>query len=568
MHSINQNNLNDNIFFLDSSNSYYGFKWQISKNSEKTLEDIFRDKYKPIEENNTQKRIQDFWPKNGEIPDIDKGCELIANALKNKKKVGIVGDYDVDGSSATGMLIAYFSLINLDFKFHIPNRFEEGYGITPEIIKKIIDVDIIITVDNGTTAYEAIDFIKQQKKQMIIIDHHHIQKPIEIDAFINPHRIPNNDKFNILCAGGLTFIFLFELNKYLFDRKFIEENHNIYNFIDIATVSTICDVMPLRGINRAIVSLGIKKLNLNPQPGYGAILERYKGNIDVTTVGFILGPSINAPGRLGSAHRAVEIASETDIQKARNIAADLIHLNNKRKDIEREALISVEDQLKIRGVPENSGIVVYGDWFEGVIGIIAGRLKDKYYKPVCVLTKNKNMWKGSLRSVEGFHIGNLVKKSIDLKITSFGGGHEMAGGLSISEENLDLFLEFFARETQGNFLKNNILKIDAIVNLEALDSIYNFIEIYGPFGTGYEAPLFLFPDCIITRKKMFSKDNKSFSILLQITNSTFSKFVDIWIFRATESLFNSISKRIDILGRVIKSNNKISIEICDFQCEY
>jgi single-stranded-DNA-specific exonuclease len=555
----------EQITVLDTS--FHRLKWLLKTTNAKSIEEhlmILRpqdnfDKF-------FKKSIYDVWPKKGDIPDLDIAIQIISNAVVNNIKIGIIGDYDVDGSSATGLLVAYFTKINANFTYHIPNRFTEGYGVSRSIIEKLLaqNVEIIITVDNGTTAYDAINCVKENQKKLIILDHHHIQETINVDAFVNPHR--NHTGFEILCATGVVFIFLVELNNFLYNNRLIEEKINIYNYVDVAAVATICDVMPLVNFNRALVALGIKKLNTKPLVGYAAILHEYIGNIDCQTVGFSLGPCINAPGRLGSAQKAVELVTETDEKKARILAADLIKMNLERREIEKDILIKAEKQIDERFSLEQfankQSIVVYGDWFEGVVGIIAGRIKDKYNKPACVLTKNEGMWKGSLRSVHGFHIGNAVKKAIDSGYAKFGGGHDMAGGISLEESQLDDFINFLENEAKiANLKPSKEISIDAMVSLSTIPKLIGILENFGPFGPNNPDPIFFFPNCIITYKKNTQK-----SCMLTLSSPNFKNSIDMWIFNPEERILQALNKNdtVHIIGTIVKNKDKTQIKMIDF----
>ena len=543
--------------------SFFGKRWNIKTSGAKSLLEHLQF-IRPQEDFDKffKKSINDFWPKIDDLDDLQKGINLISNAIKNNIKIGIVGDYDVDGSSATGILVAYFKKINANFTFHIPNRFSEGYGISNTVVDKLLDqdVEIIITVDNGTSAYEAIDYIHSKNKKIVILDHHHIQKPIEVAAFINPHRRTNG--LEILCATGVVFIFLVELNKYLVANEIISINFNVFNFIDVVAVATICDVMPLMGLNRVLVAHGINKLNIKPIPGYGAILRNYIGKIDSQTVGFILGPCINAPGRMNSANKAVELVYEEDEVAAKILASDLISLNIERRAIDKETLEKAEKQINELKLNKNFSITVFGEWFEGVIGIVAGRLKDKYNKPTCVLAKNGDFWKGSLRSISGFHVGNMVKKAIDVGIVTLGGGHEMAGGVSIENDKLNDFIKFFESEVENsNVTPCFDLDIDAMISLSAVPIIQEISEEFAPFGNSNPDFLLMFPNCVILHNRNFEK-----SSLISISSSSLQNPVECWIFNPSESIVNSLKKGTNahIVAQIMKGKDKLELKLIDF----
>ena len=539
-------------------NSARGFNWMLKITNSSTLEEHLAKINPNVSEKFFNKSILEYWPQQGDILDLEKGIETIADCLKHNKIIGIVGDYDVDGSSATALLINYFKQIGINFIYHIPNRFTEGYGVSPIVLEKIIKADVFITVDNGTTAYEAIDFIKNKGKKMIILDHHHLQNPIEIDAFINPHRQPNG--FEILCATGLVFIFLVELNKYLYENKLIQENINVFNYIDMAAVATVCDVMPLVGINRPMVALGIKKLKMKPRPGFKAMLKNTT-NIDVQTIGFYIGPCINAAGRLETASKAVDFLIEENEEKAAKFAEELVSINCRRKEIEKNVMEQAEKQINALKLYEKPSITVFGDFFEGVIGIIAGRIKEKYNKPCCVLSENDGKWKGSLRSVEGFHVGNLVKNAINEKIVSFGGGHEMAGGLTMEKTELQNFMDYFDNAVQSTNLSNKKeIFVDTLISLSALKSTVDLMEKYAPFGPGNPEFLVMIPNCYVSVKRVMEK-----CCLVVCSNSDFKYKINCWLFISQLEIIEYIKPHsfLSIVGYLYKKDNNIEIKLID-----
>lgn len=544
-----------------SEKSNRGLKIILKDKEAKSIEELFQNLYPQVNfETFFKKSLEEAWPKIGDIPDLDVAINILSKALEFKQKIAIVGDYDVDGSSATGLLISYFRLIGQEFIYYLPNRFTEGYGISTSIVQKLLEenIDIFITVDNGTTAYEAINLAKKHNKIFMVIDHHHPQEKIHADAFVNPHT--KNSGYEMLCAAGVTFVLLVELNKYLQKNKQISIDIDMMNFIDIVAVATICDVVPMRGINRAIVAKGLEKINKNPLIGYKSILEDKIGKIDVPTIGFSLGPCINAPGRLDSAKRAVELIIETDEKEARAIAADLVRMNLERRDIEKKIL--TETELLVGDPAGKKSIVVMGEWFEGVIGIIAGRIKEKHQKPTCILSKNNGLCRGSLRSLPGCHIGNIINKAIEKKIALYGGGHEMAGGIALPEENLAAFCEFFEQEVSASNLEQiKTIEVDALLSLSSIENVYKIMEKFGPFGPSFPEPIFCFPNCIIAEKKHIKKN-----CLINLTSANFKNRTDMWLFTPEEKILQSFvaGNKINIIGQIIHGKNKLQIKLIDF----
>jgi single-stranded-DNA-specific exonuclease len=483
-----------------------------------------------------QKSVQKYWPKLYEIPDLDKAIMIIMNALQNNQKVGIVGDYDVDGGSATSLLKLFFEEVKLNFIYRIPNRFKDGYGISIGILKEFLKekVDIVITVDNGTTAYEAIEFIKQHSMKMIILDHHAIQKEISVDAFVNPH--------SNLCATGIVFVFLAELNKRL--GKVV----NMDQYVDLVTLATICDVMPLIGFNRVMVNYGLKKIEKNPMPFMAALLGKDMKNIDTQRLGFNVGPYINAPGRFGFGELAVEFLTSRTLEEAKKLSLTLAIMNTERRNVEKKIL---NEAMSIMEESE-SVIIVYGkEWHEGVLGIVAGRLKDRFNKPVLVLTEFEENMKGSCRSVTGFHVGKMIKEAVDRNILKHGGGHEMAGGFSLKKDQIENFKTFVKEFTSKNqIVQSNIKYVDLICSINIVQkTIFDQTSILAPFGPSNSDPLFFFPNCIVQKVVMIN----SRDCIISLISSNYQTTASAILFDVNNGLFSKLTqegKAFHIIGYI------------------
>ncbi len=504
------------------------------------------------------KKLKNFWPTVAQIDDLDKAIKFTINALHNKQKIGIVGDYDVDGSTATALLVIFFQQIGMNFIYKIPNRLTDGYGVSINILKSFFEqnVDCVITVDNGTSAFEAIDFCKKNNKTVVILDHHTLQGDINADAFVNPQRRPDSH-LKFLCAAGVVFVFLVELNKELFKQKIINTKIDMYQYIDMVANATICDVMPLVGLNRCLVSEGIKKLYKNPHPGFKILLEKHD-YIDTETMGFYLGPYINAPGRFGKAEKAVNFMVETDPLKLKNIVIELVSLNIQRREIESSITEKALEMNNNEPVLFLSG----KHWHEGVIGIVAGRVKERFQKPVFIFTQYENTYKGSARSISGFNVGSCIKAALKAGLAIYGGGHELAGGLTTKKfEELKQFILNYYKENAD--IQDNILKIEECISLSAVNhSTYDELEKIGPFGTQNEKPVFLFTNCYIEHYQVIANKHCLFTIKSGILNKSVKAIVFNISSDPIEQL-RSYKGNIHIAASLTKSKNYIQLRIED-----
>ena len=372
--------------------------------------------------------------------DYQKASLVLLDSIKNNENICILGDYDVDGACSTSLLVRYFNHINQQHFFYIPDRVKDGYGASKKLFQKLIlkKPKLIIMVDCGSTSNDAIEYLNQHNIRSIIIDHHVINKPYpKSDAIINPKKELTKKENSILCATALTYFFI---DIVITQTK---SNFKLSNFLIYVLLATICDVMPLRKINKIIARNTIDNFNLKNNKALSYIFDQYnlKKKISIEDLGFLIGPIINAGGRLNYSKYGVELLSTDDLEIIKDRSNKLINLNNKRKKIEQNILDDINFE-KIK--KDNKNVIIYynNTLNEGLIGIIAARLKDHFNKPAIVITKSNNILKGSARSTLAYNIGNLVKQLIDMKIIIAGGGHNMAAGFSILKEKIKLLDEF------------------------------------------------------------------------------------------------------------------------------
>ena len=494
--------------------------------------------------------------------DFDDSIKLVLNSINNKEKICILGDYDVDGSASTSLFIRFFKSINHPFFYYIPDREKDGYGATINLFEKLIlkKPRLIIMVDCGSTSNEAIDYLNKNKIKSLIIDHHEIHKPYpKANCIINPKKDTEYIEYDYLCATTLVYFFLD-----LLTRK-IKSELQISNYLIYVLLATVCDVMPIRKINRLIALDVFKNFDINKNIAFRELfnLNNKKNKITISDLGYYIGPILNAGGRLSKSNLATELLSSDDINVVTTKSNELIELNNKRKTIE-SLILSEIDFEKIEN--ENFDVIIYynSNINEGLIGIIAARLKDYFNKPAIVITNSDKFLKGSARSVYSYNIGKVIKKLFDKNIIINGGGHNMAAGFTLEKDNLKDFKDFILKDfTTFSSTKNNVFRYDAEVSTLSFNKdFYNDIKKLGPFGTGNPIPTFLFKDLKIIKFKILKK--KHISLILKSKTGFSIKSIS----------FNSINNKVgeylmnykyslNVLGQIDENiwNNKNTLQL-------
>ena len=481
--------------------------------------------------------------------DFINATSLLEKCINNKELICIFGDYDVDGTASTSLFAKFFNYIKHPYFFFIPERERDGYGPSKLIFEKLIlkKPKLIIMVDCGSTSNQSVEYLNRNKIKSIIIDHHEINKPYpKSNVIINPKKNINIFLKDYYCATTLSYFFLEIL------IKKIKSSFNISNYLIYVLLAIVCDVMPLRKINRYIALNLINNFKIKDNIVLKTLYEinKKENNLTIEDLGFFIGPIINSGGRLNNSKIAADLLISENFDIIKKNSLELTRLNNVRKVIEKNLL----NKINFKEIEKNNkNVIIYyrPNINEGLIGIIASRLKDYFNKPTIVITNSKNILKGSARSTINYNIGNVIKKMMDEKIIESGGGHNMAAGFTIKKNKLIEMQNYILNDY---LIKNKNLDLintyDSKISLNGInkDFVYEMNKI-GPFGNGNPAPIFLIKDCMITKVKIIR--DKHISLILKPK-----------IGRSIKSIcFNSLNTQIEIYLTNYKKNVHVIAEI-------
>ena len=447
--------------------------------------------------------IKNSLPNPYSLNDMQKAIDRTISCIVSNEKVGIFGDYDVDGATSTAILGNYFRALNLPYEIYIPDRQKEGFGPNDKGFDYLIEKGskLIFTVDCGTLSYLPIEYANTKKIDVIVIDHHQSEINLpKAHSIVNPNRFDDRSDLNYLCAAGVCFMFLVALNKRLrendwFKNKSINEP-DLLNFLDLVSLGTICDVVPLVDLNRAFVNQGLKIVNQKKNLGLKTLIEisEIENNLTTYHLGYVLGPRINAGGRVGKSTHGAKLLLNNDSKDSFKISSELNNYNKERQLLEKELLKDIMD--KDYGLTDEPVIVLYGEnWHEGIIGIIAARIKEKYNKPTFIISTKSGLGKGSARSIYGFDIGTAVIAAVQNKILIRGGGHKMAAGFTLDTDNINEFKNFLIKKFKSiniNLESKKNIFYDTEISPSAINiDFYEKINVLSPFGSGNPEPKFV-----------------------------------------------------------------------------
>jgi len=469
--------------------------------------------------------LKNLLPEPRLLHDMDRAVARVALALEGGpqevgEKIAVFGDYDVDGSASSALIADFLSAFGAPPRIYIPDRMTEGYGPSPAAMKILANegVTLVITVDCGAAATAALEEAKTSGMAVVVLDHHRVDHAPPAWAHVNPNQPDDRSGLGHLCAAGVSFLFLVALNRHLRESGFYERRGmaepDLRLALDLVGLATVCDVVPLTGINRAFVRQGLAKLGQkeNERPGLKALLDVAKANAPYSpyTFGFQLGPRINAGGRVGRSSLGADLLIAREPEVAEDFALQLDLHNRERQAIEKRI---IEEALAAAASQANTPfILVAGEgWHPGVVGIVAGRLKERFGKPCFVAGFEGGMGRGSARSIPGIDVGGAIRAAVLAGVIESGGGHAMAAGFSMESSQINGLQVFLQAAFEG---KSDALAAATVLELDAAASpagagmhLLEEIALAGPYGAGNAEPLLAFPDLRVSYADIVGKDH-------------------------------------------------------------
>ncbi|ASW08127.1 single-stranded-DNA-specific exonuclease RecJ [Rhizobium sp. 11515TR] len=451
--------------------------------------------------------IRGLMPDPHLLTDCEKAAQRLLHAIRKGETVAIFGDYDVDGAASSALLYRFLTHFGVPASIYIPDRIFEGYGPNPTAINQLIDngATLIVTVDCGSTSFESLDAAKARNIDVVVIDHHQVAHELpHCHALVNPNREDDLSGQGHLCAAGVVFMVLvaaLRLLREVGDSRV--RSIDLLAWLDIVALATVCDVVPLKGLNRAYVVKGLIAARHQGNLGLAALFRKAGLNGPVTPYhfGFLIGPRINAGGRIGDAALGARLLTLAEGGEADTIAAKLDELNRERQAMEAAMLQEAEaEALAEYGNGDGASVIVTAreNWHPGIVGLIASRLKDKFRRPAFAIAFDPmGKGTGSGRSINGFDMGRMVRAAVDAGLLVKGGGHAMAAGLTVERSNLGKLRAFFTENAEkqvAGLVANETLKIDGALGASgATVELIDRLETAGPYGSGHPQPVFALP---------------------------------------------------------------------------
>ena len=461
-------------------------------------------------------KLQNLMPNPFVLKDMEKASKRIAEAVRKKQKIAIIGDYDVDGATSSSVLMLFLQALGCSPMIHIPER-DEGYGPSVQAVDdfKAQGAELLITVDCGTTAFDVLEYATKQNMDVVVLDHHEAEVSLpKIYAVVNPKRMDEENDYpylRYLAAVGVVFLTIVAINRELRESGFYGDKcpePNLLKWLDLVALGTVCDVVPLKGLNRAYVRQGLKIMANRGNVGLTSLID--KSGISEAPgafhLGYVLGPRINACGRVGESGMGNKLLCEQNPYQASLLADKLCEFNVQRKDIEAYVLLSAIEILE--GSPNKYPIafVAAKDWHQGVIGIVAGKLKERYNVPSFVMSIEADEVKGSARSIPQVDVGALVMAAKEKGILTKGGGHTMAAGFSLNEDKLQEFYEFagqYVVDKIGGEAITPTIEIDAVLDGAGVNyELADYLDQLEPFGAGNSEPKLLLKNVRVSKPSL------------------------------------------------------------------
>ena len=474
------------------------------------------------------------------MKDADKFVDIITKKIEEHKPVRIIGDYDIDGICSIYILFCGLKAAGADVDYVVPHRINDGYGINEHLIDNAINegIDTIVTCDNGIAAYNQVRYAKDNGITIIVTDHHDV--PFEIkddkkvyieppaDAVINPKQADCDYPFKLLCGAGVAY----KLISLLYDRLGLDKKE-LEDYIEFMAIATVGDIVDLIDENRIVVKYGLKHIAHTKNTGLRALIEECQldiNNISSYHIGFVIGPCLNASGRLDTARQAIELMLCKDNEKAHNMAKELIALNNERKSMTEQETQKAIELVENTGLLKDRVLVIYlKDCHESIAGIIAGRIKERYYRPTFVITNAEDGAKGSGRSIEGYNMYEEINKCKNV-LTKYG-GHPMAAGLSLAISDIDIFRKMLndnAILTDEDLIPKMWIDVPMPVSYANI-RLVNQLKLLEPFGKGNEKPVFADRNLYVKTASVIGKNKNVLRCQLETEDGTYVPAVQFGI---------------------------------------
>ncbi len=519
-------------------------------------------------------KLKNLLPDPFVLKDMDAAVTRVAAALSSGERIAVFGDYDVDGSTSAALLSDFLDRLGAAPRVYIPDRMTEGYGPSPAAMRAlhVEGARLVITVDCGAAATAALEEARTLGLDVVVLDHHRVEASPPSVAHVNPNQPDDHSGLGHLCAAGVTFLFLVALNRHLRGSDFYQDRSiaepDLRLFLDLVGLATICDVVPLNGVNRAFVRFGLGQIGALSRPGLAALagVAGAKAPFTPYHLGFVFGPRINAGGRVGRSSLGVDLLTTRDADKAAEFAVQLDLHNKERQAIEK---LILEEAIAMAATQANAPfLLVTGEgWHPGVVGIVAGRLKERFSKPAFVAGFEGGMGRGSARSIPGIDIGGIIRAASEAKVIEYGGGHAMAAGFSLMAAQLEGFRKFVEARFSGTgaaLAAVNDLYLDAVSSPAGANvALVQEIASAGPFGAGNSEPLIGLPDVRVA----FADVVGGAHVKLRLAGGE-GTMLDAIAFRAVgtplgEGLLASRGKPIHVVGRLRQDdwNGRVRVQL-------
>ena len=462
--------------------------------------------------------LRALLPDPAHLIDMDRAVTRIVAAINAGETIGVLGDYDVDGATSSALLVRFFAALGRTVPVYIPDRQLEGYGPNLPALMSLKEsgASLVITVDCGTTAYDPLEAAVEAGLDIVVIDHHVAEPRLPAGCIVvNPNRADETSSCGNLAAVGVCFLLVVALNRALRDAYWYDEGHpepDLMGLLDLVALGTVCDVVPLNGVNRALVTQGLQIMARRGNPGIAALADvaGVDRRLEAYHAGFVLGPRVNAGGRVGDSGLGVRLLTTSDPDEARAVAQRLDDYNRERQEIEQGVQEAALDLAEQQAGGNRPLILVAGEgWHPGVIGIVAGRLRERFDRPACVVALANGIGKGSGRSVPGVALGPAVIAAHQAGVLVNGGGHAMAAGFTVEQERLDDLRDYLAthieRQLDGEDLAPSLGFDGALSPFAATPELVETLEKAGPFGAGNSRPRFAIPQARVVDSGVVGK---------------------------------------------------------------